>query len=167
MLVEATPGQNTQILPSVPDGVVVVAEGFQSEDGTSSASGLLREARGVLHECAYFAGEIAAVATSPVVCAEDTTEGVKLPIVAGAAPLAEIAKVVAVDTTSLDDAGILLPAESAGVVIIGVATLADAGPVTMSVADLADAGILFPFWIMKTTFYSIARHFRSIQFKQI
>ena len=114
MLVEATPGRSVRILPSVPDGVVVVAEGLKSEDGTSSASGRLREAGSVLHECADFAGGIAAVATSPVVCAEDTTEGVMLPIVAGAAPLAEIAEVFAVDATSLADAGILFTAEPAG-----------------------------------------------------
>ena len=60
MLVEATPGRSARILPSVPDGVVVVAKGFRSEDGTSLASGLLREAGGVLHECADFAGGVAA-----------------------------------------------------------------------------------------------------------
>ena len=81
------------------------------------------------------------MATSPVVFAEDMTEGVMLPIVAGAAPLA---KIVAVDSTSLADAGILFPADPAGVVTIGVATLAETGPVTMAVADLANAGILFP-----------------------
>ena len=45
---------------------------------------------------------------------------------------------------SLADAGIMFPADPAGVVTVGVAPLADAGPVTMAVADLADAGILFP-----------------------
>ena len=84
------------------------------------------------------------MAMSPVVFAEDMTEGVMLPIVAGAVPLAEIAEVVAVDATSLADAEILFQADPRGVVTIGVATLADAGPVTMDVADLADAGILFP-----------------------
>ena len=77
VLVEMTPGRSTRILPSVPDGVVVVAKGFRSEDGTSSASGLLREAGGVLHENTDFAGGgggVAAMATSPVVIAEDMTE---------------------------------------------------------------------------------------------
>ena len=55
MLVEATPGRSARILPSVSDGVVVIAEGFQSDNSTSSACGLL-EAGGVLHKCADFAG---------------------------------------------------------------------------------------------------------------
>ena len=70
-------------------------------------------------------GGVATVATSPVIFAEDMTEGVMLPIVAGTGPLAEIAEVVAVDATSLADAGILFPADPAGVVTIGMATLAD------------------------------------------
>ena len=82
--------------------------------------------------------------TSPVIFAEDITDGVMLSTVAGAAPLADFAEVVAADATSLADAGILFPGDPAGVVTIGVAPLADAGPVTMAVADLTDAGILFP-----------------------
>ena len=144
VLVEATPGRSARNLPSVSDSVVVIAEGFQSEDRTSSECGPLREAGSVLHERADFAGGVAAVATSPVVLAEDNTDGVMLPTVAGAAPLADFAEVVAADATSLADAGILFPADPAGVVTVGVAPLADAGPVTMAVADLTDAGILFP-----------------------
>ena len=56
VLVDATLGRSARILPSFPDGVVVVAEGFRLEDGTSSASGLLRDVGGVLQECADFAG---------------------------------------------------------------------------------------------------------------
>ena len=131
-------------MPSVSDGVVVKAEEFQSEDGTSSACGLLREAGSVLQKPSRFSWGVAVVVTSPVVCADNGTEGVVLSLVAGAAPLADVAEVVATDATSSADAGILFPADPAGVVTIGVAPLADAGPVTMAVADLADAGILFP-----------------------
>ena len=56
VLVEATPERSAQILPSVSDSVVVIAEGFQSEDGTSSECGPLWEAGSVLHEHADFAG---------------------------------------------------------------------------------------------------------------
>ena len=44
VLVQATPGRSARILPSVSDSVVVIAEGFQSEDGTSSECGPLWEA---------------------------------------------------------------------------------------------------------------------------
>ena len=75
-------------------------------------------------------GGVAAVMTSPVVFAEDITEGVMLPTVAGAASLTDFAEVVAADATSLADAAM---------VTIGVAVSADAGA-----ASLANAGILFP-----------------------
>ena len=68
------------------------------------------------------------------------TEGVMLPIVAGAAPLAEIVEVVAVDATSLSDAGILFPADPAGTVTADVALLTVDVLVTMGVTDLTDAG---------------------------
>ena len=45
MLVEATPGRSDRILSSVLDSVMVVAE---SDDGTRSECGLLREAGSVL-----------------------------------------------------------------------------------------------------------------------
>ena len=52
----------------------------------------------------------------------------------------------------LADAGMVFPADPAGTVIVGVASLADAGMVTVGVADLADirassladAGMVFP-----------------------
>ena len=141
MLIEATPGRSDQIFSSVSDSVMVVAK---SDDGTRSECGLLREAGSVLHVCADFAGGFAAVATSPVVFAEDITEGVMLPTVAGALPLVDFAEVIAADATSLADSGILFLADPAGVVTVGVAPLANAGPVNMAVADLADARILFP-----------------------
>ena len=74
-------------------------------------------------------GGFAAVATSPVVFAEDITEGVMLPTVAGAVPLVDFAEAIAADATSLADAGILFLAHPAGVVTVVVAPLADAGPV--------------------------------------
>ena len=58
VLVEATPGRSDRILSSVLDSVMVVAE---SDDGTRSECGLLREAGSVLHVCADFAGGFAAV----------------------------------------------------------------------------------------------------------
>ena len=42
--------------------------------------------------------------------------------------------------TSLADAGMAFPADAAGVVTVGVASLADAGMLTVDVTDLADAG---------------------------
>ena len=71
------------------DSVVVMAEGCQSEDGTSSECGPLREECNMLHERADFAGGVAAVATSPVGFAEYIIDVVML-TVAGAAPLAEV-----------------------------------------------------------------------------
>ena len=55
---------------------------------------------------------------------------------------------------SLADAGMAFPADPAGVVTVGVASLADAGVVTVDVTDLADAGaaslaaplVLLPTW---------------------
>ena len=41
---------------------------------------------------------------------------------------------------SLADAGMAFPADPAGVVNVGVASLADAGMVTVGVTDLADVG---------------------------
>ena len=161
VLVEATPERSDRILSSVSDSVMMMAEEFQPDDGSRTESGFLQEAGGVLHVCTDFCwgggGVVAAAATSPVLFAEDITEGVMLQTVAGAASLADFAEVVAADATSLADAamvtmevavsadawaasladaGILFPADPAGVV--------DVGPVTMVVADLADAGILFP-----------------------
>ena len=73
---------------------------------------------------------MATAATPLVVFAEDITEGVMMPTVAGAASLADFAEVVAADATSLADAAM---------VTMEVAILADAGA-----ASLDDAGILFP-----------------------
>ena len=170
VLVEATPEQSDRILSSVSDSVMVVAEGFQPDDGTHddvtcSESGLLRDAGGVLHVCTDFVGGGRCGDNPGLFIAEDVNIRVMLPTVAGAASLANFAEVVAADITSLADAAmvtmevavsadaggasladasILFPAHPAGVVTKGVAPLADAGPVTMAVADLADAGILFP-----------------------
>ena len=44
---------------------------------------------------------------------------------------------------NLADAGMAFPADPAAVVIVGVASLADAGMVTVGVTDLADAGMTF------------------------
>ena len=77
-----------------------------------------------------FAGEVAVVVTSLPVLAGDVTVGVALPAVARAASPANLAEVVAVDVTSLADAGM---------VTVDVASLADAGMVTVGVTDLADA----------------------------
>ena len=93
VLVKATPGRSDRILSSVSDSVMVVAE---SDDGTRSECGLLREAgMQCVTFCADFAGGFAAVATSPVVFAEDITEGVMLPTVAGAVPLVDFAEAIA------------------------------------------------------------------------
>ena len=61
---------------------------------------------------------------SPVVFAEDNTDGVMLPTGAGAAPPADFAEVGAADASFLADVGILFPADPAGVVTVGVAPLA-------------------------------------------
>ena len=152
VLVDATLRRRDQILSSVLDSVMVVAKGFQPDDWTRLGSGLPRRKGSVMDECAAFAGGVAAVATSPVVFVGDVAVEVMLPTVAGAAPLADFAEVVAADATSLTDAGM---------VTVGVTELADAGApsladtgilfpadpagvVTVSVADLADAGIPFP-----------------------
>ena len=141
VLVEATPGRSARILPSVSDSVVVIAEGFQSEYGTSLARGLLQEAGGVLQEYVDLAvGGVAAVAPSPVVLAAGIPEGVMLPTIAVAVSLADFAEVVAAYAASLADAGILFPDDPAGMVTVGVAALVDAGPATMAVVGLADAG---------------------------
>ena len=100
---------------------------------------------------AVLAGEVAIRVTSPAV--------------AGAASPADLAEVVAVDITSLADAGMVtvgvadladagmaFPSNPAGVVTVGVASLADVGMVTVGVTDLADAraayladaGMVFP-----------------------
>ena len=50
------------------------------------------------------------------------------------------AGIVTADVTVWADAGSELPADPAGVVTVGVASLADAGKVTVGVADLAVAG---------------------------
>ena len=68
---------------------------------------------------------------SPAVLAGDVAVRVALPAVAGAASQADLAQVVAIDVTSLADAGM---------VTVGVASLANAGMVTVGVTDLADAG---------------------------
>ena len=70
----------------------------------------------------------------------DIADNVVLQMIAGAAPPADVAEVVASDAASLADDGILFPADPAGMVTVGVATLAAADPVV----DLADAGIPFP-----------------------
>ena len=51
------------------------------------------------------------------------------------------AGIVTADVTVWADAGSELPADPAGVVTVGVASLADAGKVTVGVADLAVAGV--------------------------
>ena len=144
VLVDATLRWSDRSLSSVSDSVMLVAEGFQPDDWTHSGSGLPRRDRRVMDECTDFAGGAAAVATSPAVFVGDVTVGVMLPTVAGAAPLADFAEVVAADATSLADAGILFLADPAVVVTVGVAPLADAEMATVTVANLADAGILFP-----------------------
>ena len=72
----------------------------------------------------------------------DIVDSVVLPTIAGVAPPDDVAKVVAADAASLADAGILFPADPAGMVAI-VAAQAIADPASMAVAGLADAGILF------------------------
>ena len=65
------------------------------------------------------------------------------------------AGIVTADVTVWADAGSELPADPAGVVTVGVASLADAGKVTVGVADLAVAGVASlaekcfrPFWVI-------------------
>ena len=99
---------------------------------------------GCRYECAsaVFADEVAASVTSLAV--------------AGAASPADLARVVAVDVSTLADAGMVtvgvadlanagmvFPADLAGVVAADVTTLAKARMVTVGVADLADAGMAF------------------------
>ena len=84
-------------------------------------------------------------------------DSVVLPTIAGVAPPADIAKVVAADAASLADTGILFPVDPVGTLsptdLAGIPFPADpagilfadlAEPVTVGVADLVDAGILFP-----------------------
>ena len=89
----------------------------------------------------------------PVVLAAKFPEDVVLPTMAGAAPLADFAEVVAADAAALADAGTPFLADLAGSVALAVADPATAGilfpadlagPVTSAVADSADAGKLFP-----------------------
>ena len=49
---------------------------------------------------------------------------------------------VTVGVTDLADAGMAFPADPAGVVTVGVASLTNAGLVTAGVTDLADAGVV-------------------------
>ena len=51
------------------------------------------------------------MAPSPVVVAVKISEDVVLPTIAGAAPLADFAEVVAADAAALADAGIPFPAD--------------------------------------------------------
>ena len=76
-LVEATPEWSDRMLSSISNNVMVVAEGFQLDDGTRSESDLPP-----------------AAATSPVVFAEYITVGVMLPTVAGAASLATLLRLL-------------------------------------------------------------------------
>ena len=69
---------------------------------------------------------MAVVATSSVVCAEDITEDVMLSTVAGAASLTGFAEVVAGDVTSLADAAMVTTMVTIST-IAGAASLADAG----------------------------------------
>ena len=66
----------------------------------------------------------------------DVVDSVVLSMIAGAAPPADVAKVVAADAASLADAGILFPVDP-----VGTLSLTDQDG-TLSPADLA--GILFP-----------------------
>ena len=99
VLVDATLRRSDRILSFVSDSVMLVAGGFQPDDLTHSGSGLPRRDGRVMDECTYFAGVAAAVATSPAVFVGDVAVGVMLPTVAGAAPLANFAEVVAADAT--------------------------------------------------------------------
>ena len=107
----------------------------------------------MLQEGADSTEGVATVAPSLVVLAAKVSEDVVLPTIAGAAPLAEFAEVVAADAAALADAAIPFPPDPAGSVTLAVADPAAvgilfpadlAGSVTVAVADSADAGILFP-----------------------
>ena len=67
------------------------------------------------------------VAPSPIVVAAKISEDVVLPTIAGVAPLADFAEVVAADAAALADAGIPFPADPAGSVTLAVANPAAAG----------------------------------------
>ena len=80
-----------------------------------------------------FAGDVAVARASPVVFAGDVAVAVSSPAVAGAASPGDLAEAVAVDVTSLTDAGMVtvcvavladagreFPADPAGVVTVGV-----------------------------------------------
>ena len=107
VLVAATLRRRDRILSSISDSVMMVAEGFQPDDWTHSGSGLPRRDGRVMDECTDLVGEVAAVATSPVVFVGDVAAEVMLLTVAGAAPLADFAEVVAADATSLANAGMV------------------------------------------------------------
>ena len=109
VLVDATLRRSDRILSSISDSVKLVAKGFQPDDWTHPGSGLPRRDGIVMDECTDFAGGAAAMATSPAVFVGDVAVAVMLPTVAGVAPLAEFAEVVAADATFLADAGILFP----------------------------------------------------------
>ena len=76
VLVEVTPERCAQILPSVSDNLVGIAEGFQPENGSCSTSGLLWEAGSMLQEGADLTEGIATVAPSPVVLAAKISEDI-------------------------------------------------------------------------------------------
>ena len=144
VLVEITPELGAQILPSVPDNLMSIAEEFQVEYGSCSGS--------MLQEGADIPEGATTVAPPPVVLAAKFPNDVVLPTMAGAAPLADFAEVVAADAAALADAGMPFLADPAGSVTLAVADPAAAGilfpadlagPVTLAVADSADAGILF------------------------
>ena len=69
VLVEVTQERCAQILPSVMDSLVGIAEGFQPENGSCSTRGLLWEAGSMLQEGADLTEGVAIVAPSPVVLA--------------------------------------------------------------------------------------------------
>ena len=76
--VSANLRRRDRILSSFSDSVMVVAQGFQSDNWTPSGSCLPRREGNVMDECADFAGGVDAVATSPVVFVGDVTVEVML-----------------------------------------------------------------------------------------
>ena len=74
---------------------------------SDSMSVVAEEMQNGMDGCVDFAGEVAVVVTSTAVLAGDVALGMALPAVAGAASPADLAEVVAVDVTSLADAGMV------------------------------------------------------------
>ena len=86
MLVEMTPERGARILPSVPDNLMSIAEGFQPENGSCSTRGLFWETGSMLQGGADLTEGVTTLVPSPVVLEAKFPEDVVLPTIAGRRP---------------------------------------------------------------------------------